>query len=628
MIHHDLTALLGAGSNPDHGLPARQRSKPATGLAILVDEHHAARCLSLRITSGIPRSFSLPGAYRLRLCTAGGWLLENVNTGGPDYWLPQLPRLRRLNRHAHVLEERDAPWSGLQLLPDALVIEFPALADGWVLDGVVWQLTDPALRNELTALRTVEGQGYFLLGSHTCYRQPADLYRHLLHGHIYEDRFAWPHQRKVCSENDAHALWQIFSGLALATGKHLYAVLKAQVLLSVLDRQGEDGGYHHGEWTDNFESHYRLHCSAMHLLMDALEESDSPLVRHGLRQAAGFLARTTDELDCGRWFLHDELELSQAALATGPARYLPSRAFGKSLSNLLVLNTHLDSTIAMDRYGALTGDPTHQPLVDAANRATNRVLASRPAESLFRVLFRLIELTFLPTEHASRLPAWRRALKRIAWKFLIPRLPALKNRFPRLAMPGGYIDRELSALGFAHDYHAVNLMDLARHQRRSPSSVRDQALADGLAVVRRSGLDKRWKEMSYHRYALGFWAEALYQAYLFNPSPQLLNWLAGAVLDLEDAGLGVPPSLLGANAECTPVARQRAITWPDTPGLRAVNLSRGSTTEVLLVNCGRLALPLPETSPGLSWLDPAGGPVHTDQATIAPRGCLHGSRTD
>lgn len=167
------------------------------------------------------------------------------------------------------------------------------------------------------------------------------------------------------------------------------------------------------------------------------------------------------------------MEQSPENLKKWPGRSLASRAFGKSLSNLLVLNTHLDSTIALDRYGAITGDTTHQHLVVEANRATEQILSSRPAEWLYRGLFAVIELSFQPTEQARRLPLWKRALKRVGWKYLIPLLPKVKQMFPRLAMPGGYIDRELSACGFAHDYHAVNLMDLARHQRRfkSPSGI-------------------------------------------------------------------------------------------------------------------------------------------------------------
>lgn len=608
-MNHVLASFFEASGTPCGGSAVR-RTEQRSGLAVLLEDLQKARCLYLRIGESDPHGFALEGAYRLELCEAGGWLLESTAPSSRwHYWIPAPPMLRKVDAAGRILDEGPANWSSFSLHADRLEIGFPATPHAWVLDCVVWQLADSGLVAELLNLTPIEIQGYFLLGSHTCYRKPADLYRHLVFGHVYEDRYAWPHQRKICSENDAHALWQILAGLERATGKRLYRILKSQLLLAVLDRQSEDGGFRHGEWTDNFESHYRLHCSAMHLFMDALEEEGSPRVSQALRKAAVFLANTTDSLECGRWFLHDELEQSVEALKLGPGRSQASRAFGKSVSNLLVLNTHLDSTIALDRYGALTGDPTYKALVQEANRATDRVLASRPAEHLYKIAFSLIELTFLPTEVARRLPTWKRALKRLAWRYLIPQLPYLKQRFPRLVMPGGYIDREISAVGLAHDYHAVNLMDLARHQRRVQSSVRDQTLEEGLYFVQRSGLNKRWKEMDYHSYALGFWAEALYQAYLSTAEPSHLAWLAEAVLDLEDRGAGLPPSLLGANAECTPVARQLWPTWPSMPGLRVVNLSQTPSSGLLLVNASsapiHFAVEAAEAT-GLKWFDASG----------------------
>ena len=108
-----------------------------------------------------------------------------------------------------------------------MAIGFASAPEGWTLDAVVWKLDDPALIDELMELAPVETQGYFLLGSHTRYGQPADLYRHLIHGWVYEDRYAWPHKRRICSENDAHALHLIFSGLQHATGKRIYGLLKS-----------------------------------------------------------------------------------------------------------------------------------------------------------------------------------------------------------------------------------------------------------------------------------------------------------------------------------------------------------------------------------------------------------------
>ena len=99
----------------------------------------------------------------------------------------------------------------------------------------------------LTTLGTLERQSYFLWSSHTTYERPADVYLHLVNGHVYENHEVWPKYRRVCSELDAYALYVTLGGLLRATGKRLYALLRTQIVTSVIDRQATDGGWYHGE---------------------------------------------------------------------------------------------------------------------------------------------------------------------------------------------------------------------------------------------------------------------------------------------------------------------------------------------------------------------------------------------
>lgn len=296
----DISPLFGPDSSGVAGAPSLD---PPPGLSRAAHRFQQATCLFLRThdsQDGLPSSLRLPGQFELIRCQAGGWLLYNREAGNSDYWLPVAPIARRVSPVGHLLEEMPVEWAGLALGASALSGRLPDVPTPWVVDAVVWELRDSRLGHELQTLSAVETEPRFLLGSHTRYQRPADLYRHLIHGHIYEDRYAWPHQRKVCSENDAHALWQILAGLELATSRELYHLLKSQVLLAVLDRQGADGGFRHGEWTEDSESHYRLHCSAMHLFMDALAEEDSPgYGRPWPRRRIFWPARRTDSIAAG-----------------------------------------------------------------------------------------------------------------------------------------------------------------------------------------------------------------------------------------------------------------------------------------------------------------------------------------
>ena len=314
----------------------------------ILDAFEGAECLFLRTNAAMP--LHLDGHFALLRCAAGGWLLHNRDADASSYWIPAPATLRRVSAQGHILEEHTANWDSFEIDSESVQIAFASPSNGWSLDTVVWKLNDRPLIDELMELAPAETLGYFLLGSHTRYCQPADLYRHLVHGRIYEDRYAWPHKRRICSENDAHALHLICSGLQRATGKRIYGLLKTQLLLSVLSRQSVDGGFRHGEWTEDMESHFRLHCSAMHLMMDALSESDDPVVRSALERGMAFLSDKRDATEAGAWFYHDELELSEAGMNRAPFKWLPGNVLGKSPQNMLVLNTHLDALIALDRY--------------------------------------------------------------------------------------------------------------------------------------------------------------------------------------------------------------------------------------------------------------------------------------
>ena len=280
MTDCDLVKFFAEGDPQLRLIHGQRTSSEVGGQPRVRDEFEGADCLFLR-TATAPR-YRLDGVYRLLRCPAGGWLLHSRNVAAPSYWLPTAATFRCVSKQGHILEEHAADLDSFDLDTVGVVVAFAPTPDGWALDAVIWRFNNPALIEELQTLAPIETQGYFLLGSHTRYGQPADLYRHLIHGRVYEDRYAWPHKRRICSENDAHALHLIINGLQRATGKRIYGLFKTQLLLSVLSRQSENGGFRHGEWTENMESHYRLHCSAMHLMMDALSENDDPVVLSAL----------------------------------------------------------------------------------------------------------------------------------------------------------------------------------------------------------------------------------------------------------------------------------------------------------------------------------------------------------
>lgn len=591
---------------------------------VLCQAWEDARCVFIRVMAAQQWVCGLGGAARVERPACGGWLVQTAAEPGFCYWLPAMPICRRIDAHGHVLEERASRLSAASWGDGQAMFTLAAAPAGMVIDMVLWRLP-VALVEELRHPTALETQPAYLWGSHTVVGKAADLYLHLVQGRVHENRWAWPFKIRGFSENDGHAVGVQLTGLQRASGRALPALLGRQVLAAVLRRIGSDGAYRHGVWTDRMESHYRLHCSAMHLMMDTLAAGPDPAVERALRAAAGFLAAQHERIAVGIWFLHDELELSDEAMQRGPFKWVPSRALGKRSSNMLVLNTQLDTCIALDRYAQLTGDTKFAPLIDSAQSATRAVLGLCSAEPLYRALMWMIELTFLPAPKAAALPVWKRALKRVAWKYLIPRMPDLKARLPRLVMPGGYIDRELTLRSWAHDYHAINLMDLARYLRRFDCQVVRQVLIEGLAFTRRSGILERWREMPYQKYALGFWAEALYHVCTIFPDEQYRQWLAEAMLVLEAMQMGQPPSLLGANAEAVSVPEQMPCPSPRDGRLRIANLGRRGAPELLIVNPTDSALPLDWELPPSEAVAYAGcdaRPVQGEPPAVPARGWL------
>ena len=550
-------------------------------------------CCFLRLPPGEQRTvhFVLEGQYSVKACVAGGWLLLPAEHELPSYWSPLPIMFRALDSLGHILKSRTAEILGFDATIQQLgvTVTIPA---GMSLDCVVWRFSaESVLVAELEQLLILESQSYFTWSSHTLYQKPSDLYAHLIQGHVYENHAVWPRYWTVCSELDAYSLYVTLNGLGAATGKRLYELLQSQIVVSVIARQDKSGGWSHGEWTDGMESHYRLCASALHLLTAAYEKDKDASVRQSMDKAAAFLASRIDRLDKGVWFMHDSLETNLDTLKAYPFRWVYSRALGKSPSNLLVLNTHLDTTLALDRYREVSGNNCYADLISSAHISTQAVLELRPAEWMYTLLFHAIDLTLLPTPVARKLPLPVRAIKRFAWKCLIPWLPRIKAMFPRFVMPGGYIERDLSQCSFADQYQSVTLMDLVRYVRRFPC-VELPDFFESLTFTHASGLRERWKESHDKDHAIGFWTEALHHLCMLRPETVYRHWLVAAVLDAESLGIGLSPSVLGTHPEITANSGCMSCPSPSHSVLRVINLGRSGRPELLVINPSNHELPL------------------------------------
>jgi hypothetical protein len=574
----------------------REQIHSADGDDFLFDKFadSGAVCCFLRLAPGADRAvqFSVPGGYQLQNCNSGGWLLKPLSSTQPSYWMPNAPVARALDADGHLLHHEAAELVSFDATAQHLGVGI-GVPDGLNLDSVLWRLPpdESDLISALESPSVLETQPYFMWSSHTAYSRPADLYLHLVHGHVYENHEVWPRHWRVCSELDAYSLYVALSGVALATGKRLYSLLRQQVVYSVIARQAEDGGWYHGEWTDGMESHYRLVNAAVLMLAAHLEEHEDSVARKSLEKGAAFLATRAHKLGAGAWFMHDSLEGDAEGMRKYPFAWSTS-TLGKATTNMLILNTHLDTTIALDRYAEATGDEQYRALVASARESAKAVMGLRPAEWLYRAIFRILDLALLPRDAAERLPLHTRMVKRIGWKYLAPSLHRLKAASPRLVMPNGFIDRSLCQKGFSTRYQSVHIWDLVRYLRRFPDVDIASLLDRAVEYTYQGSIRAHWRESAERQDALGFWVEALYHLCLRGHDPKFRRWLAEAVIEVGQVGLGLPPSVLGANSEAIRPEEQSPCPSPANRGLRVVNLSRGANAEYLVVNVTNHPLPL------------------------------------
>lgn len=612
------------------GLFSRSLASLPDGGTLLRDDFpdgKGACCLFVRLPQGASSGtrFVVDGTYHVASCVAGGWLLESRDEAAPSYWIPQPPVLRTTDAHGRILQEEAASLTGFDASTHELAVSVQALP-GLSLDCVVWRIPEEArgLCSELKHLYNLETARTFLWSSQTAYGLPADLYLYLIDGRVYQNARAWPRKWKFCCELDAYEIFVWMSGLELATHKRLYGLLRRQILLSVIARQSADGGWYHGEWTDLYECHYRFHNGALLLLENALDEWDDNAIRTSLAKGATFIASRVDKTDLGLWFLHDSLEESAesmnemyrqtGALVKNFGAWKPTYMLGKSSTNKMILNTHVDTTVTLDRYGQLCGDVQFRGHVESARRAIRNLLGLQPANLLNRIVYWAVRLTLLPASRAARLPLPIRAVKRLTWMYLVPNLYRLKFAFPRIVMPGGFIDRHLSPLHFDAKYHAVNVLDLVRLWRRFPDEQLDRIVNDAVHFV--LGNDKStlrwWAESKPRQFAVVVFAEALYHLCMLNPLAAYRKHLAEVLLFIEDLGFGLPPSLLGGDGEIARHAVQVGCPSPADQRLRVANLSTINRAELLVINPTIEVLQLTwETEPParIAWEGADGAPA-------------------
>ena len=280
-------------------------------------------------------------------------------------------------------------------------------------------------------------------------RIPADVWRYLINGSIYDPRHEAPIGKRFKCQQCAYAWWTYFHFLHQHTKKLFYKVLRDEIAFTVMLDQGVDGGWRHGCWYEDMECHARFLLDGVHLL---LSQHDQTGGRHWLSAAECamdfYLKHMSEELaDGSLWFLHDTVEDRRP-------HHFASRVLGKSDPNSLCLNTHVQALTVLLRLVeyAEVGD-RFQPMVGKGLQALKLALQLNGGGFLYKKMMNWIFRQEFRTQTASRWKRCMRPLRVSVYWFL-------RKQYPRLVQPCGFIERDLSLCFASHGYHVLNLKDL------------------------------------------------------------------------------------------------------------------------------------------------------------------------
>ena len=172
-------------------------------------------------------------------------------------------------------------------------------------------------------------------------------------------------------------------------------------------------------------------------------------------------------------------------------------------------------------------------------------------------------------------------------------------------------------------------MDLARYWRRFPDEDVGSIIESAVKAVENSQLLDFWSEAKPREFAIVEWIDALYHLCTLSPDLNHRRCLARAMIRAQDAGLGLPPALLGGNGEIVRHSAQQPCPSPTDPHLLVANLSGGQGLEVLVANPTDANLPLaweecgpkgPKGLQALEWSDEKGrGILAMDAPLMVPK---------
>lgn len=323
------------------------------------------------------------------------------------------------------------------------------------------------------------------------YRQIDDTWDYLIAGNIYilmiysydiKTELRWPCQQT------ANSLYSHLLYLYDITGKPIYRFLYDLIAYSVMLKLDDEGRWRHGLWMPEImETHLRLHINGILLLASYYEKTNRDVFLHKAQIAMDYTLTLADDMSGdGMWFKHDSLEQKDSWDKCRYKNDIKSEAFGKSQYNTLCLNTHIWTIIGICILKKASGDDRYDKYMDKGLQSLKQVMNARPAEWSYRFVYWLRDLLisrFNIRFVRKNRPKYERMLNNRI-------LPYLKRKYPRVMMPNGFIERDLTHSRLSDIYHLSTLKDLLILYAYLPSEWLQEAIRNSIVYTHKSGFFK------------------------------------------------------------------------------------------------------------------------------------------
>jgi len=373
------------------------------------------------------------------------------------FWIPKEPVSRLYDSNGRI---KDAIESAFEVKPqgDGFRLSLTGKAGRRVeFSAVIFTKNIESFTNQMRhyhpiELRKVIRSDWFY------YEGLKDIWDYFINGTFFNTRHQ-VHKRAWRGQNTAHVLYYHLDFLHNQTKKEIYRLLCDFIAYSVMLSVPDDGRWRHGIWTDIMETHTVHQVAGIHLFLSYYQRRGRDIFLQKAKLAADYLVSIADELSEDEiWFLHDTLETN---MADSKLFYniFRSEAFGKSVSNTLCLNSHIWTLTALYRLKKLDSDQRYGKYFEKGLNALKHVLQASPCDMLFCGVYRLRDfLARLCTKSKSKVT--RKVHKVYTLTLMRYLLPFLKKTFPRLVMPNGFIERDLSYSTLSDFYHFRNIEDI------------------------------------------------------------------------------------------------------------------------------------------------------------------------